>query len=74
MKTYSWNIDITLKNSGVLMPCVYEGVECTSDDVFTRIFTNKQPDEIIGLGCNNGKSNAFICVSEIAAVDIYQKY
>ena len=70
---YKWCIDIVLKGSGVILPCVYEGREDSSDDVFFKIFTNKQPNEIIGLGGNNGKSNTFVLAGEIASVDIYPK-
>ena len=71
MKTYKWNLDIILKNSGVIIPAIYEGPERGSQDVFEKIFTNKAPNHIIGLGCNNGNSNVFVLAGEIASVDIY---
>lgn len=71
---YKWNIDIILKGSGVILPCVYEGLERSSEDVFAKIFAGKGTNDVIGLGGNNGKSNTFVIAGEIASVDIYPKY
>ena len=68
-----WNIDIVLKNSGVILPCIYDGPEVNSVDVMEKIFCNKQPNEWIGLNGNNGHSNTFVLVGEIASVDIYPR-
>ena len=68
---YKWYIDIVLKNSGVILPCVYNGPEISSTDVMNKIFCNKAPNEIIGLTGNNGKSNTFVLSGEVASVDIY---
>lgn len=70
---YKWNIDIILTGSGVILPCVYEGSESNTEDVFVKIFSNKAANEIIGLNGNNGRSSTFIRVGEIASVDIYPK-
>lgn len=70
---YKWNIDIILKNSGVILPCIYDGPESCSGDVAVKIFSNKRPNETIGLNGNNGNSNTFVTAGEIAAFDIYPR-
>lgn len=70
---YKWNIDIILKNSGVILPCVYAGPEVCSSDVAVKLFTNKTANEVIGLSGNNENSNIFVLIGEVAAYDIYPR-
>ena len=70
---YKWNIDIVLKGSGVILPCIYDGPENNSYDVILKLFQGKQDSEWIGLGGNNGNSQTFMKVGEIASVDIYER-
>ena len=70
---YKWCIDIVLKGSGVILPCIYDGPENHSHAVVEKIFHGKAANEWIGLGCNNGKSHVFVAVGEIASVDIYER-
>lgn len=73
MIMYKWNIDIVLKGSGVILPCIYDGPESNSYDVVLKIFQSKADNEWVGLGCNNGNSQAFVKVGEIASIDIYER-
>lgn len=73
MKLYKWNIDVVLKGSGVILHCVYEGVEDNTTDVYTKLFAGRGSNGVIGLSGNNGNSNVFIVCGEIASVDIYKK-
>ena len=70
---YKWCIDIILKNSGVILPCVYDGPEDNSIDVMQKIFAGKAPNETIGLAGNNGRSQTFVIAGEVASVDIYER-
>ena len=68
---HKWCIDIVLKGSGVILPCVYHGPETSSVDVMQKIFAGKAANDFVGLDGNNGKSHTFIMSGEIASVDIY---
>ena len=68
---HKWCIDIVLKGSGVILPCVYHGPEGNSVDVMQKIFAGKTENDFVGLDCNNGKSHVFVRSGEIASVDIY---
>ena len=70
---YKWCIDIVLKGSGVILPCIYDGPENASGDVMWKLFSNKNSNDMIGLAGNNGKSNTFVQAGEIASIDIYER-
>lgn len=70
---YKWCIDIVLKNSGVILPCIYDGPERDSMSVMQKIFSNKASNDMIGLSGNNGNSQTFVQAGEIASVDIYER-
>lgn len=70
---HKWNIDIILKGSGVILPCLYEGKEDNSVDVMNKLFFGKQLTDLIGLQGNNGHSHTFITAGEIASIEIYEK-
>ena len=70
---YNWNIDIVLKGSGVILPCIYAGPESNSYDVMLKLFQDKKDHEWVGLSGNNGKSQTFVCVGQIASIDIYER-
>jgi len=70
---YKWNIDITLKGSGVVKRCKYEGPENTSSDVIINQFNKKPPNELIAFRSDDNKSQVFISVGEIAAIDISER-
>lgn len=65
-----WNIDITLKGSGSVKHCTYRSVETLSGDVIRKLFHEKQPNDWVSLYSHNENSVTYICVGEIAAVDI----
>lgn len=67
---YKWNIDITLKGSGVVKHCMYMGPESTSSDVIIKNFNNKPPNEMVAFRSDDDKSQIFIQMGEIAAIDI----
>ena len=67
---YKWNIDFTLKGSGVVKHCKYEGPEETSQDVILNIFNNKPNNEMVAFRSDDDKSQVFIQVGEIASIDI----
>ena len=70
---YNWNVDIVLKGSGVILPCIHAGPESISVDVMKKIFQGKASDEWIGLAGNNGHSQTFVNVGQVASVDIYER-
>lgn len=70
---YKWSVDIILKGSGVILSCIYDGPERDTTSVMEKLFRGKLANEWVGLSCNNGKSNCFVCVGEIASVDIYER-
>ena len=70
---YKWNIDIYLKGSGIVQRCKYEGPESNSSDVIINNFNNKPPNEMIAFRSDNDKSQIFISVGEIAAIDISER-
>lgn len=67
---YKWNIDITLKGSGMIKRCRYEGPESTSSDVILKNFDRKPPNEMIAFRSDDNKRQVFIQIGEIAAIDI----
>lgn len=71
-----WYINITMKNSGIVKPCFYDGVETTSGDVIRKLFQNRQDNEYVSLFTNVPEKKGvltYVCVGEIAAIDIYKK-
>lgn len=70
---YKWCIDITLKGSGTVIHCIYDGPESGSLDVIVNIFQGKKHDEWVALRGVTGKSQTFITVGEVASLDIYER-
>ena len=70
---YSWCITIILKYSGFVLKCEYEGPENNSMDVAMKIFSDKQPNEVIGLRAYKAAKQVFVVAGEIAAYDICVK-
>ena len=70
---YEWFIDVTLKGSGAMLCCVYGGPEKVSSEVIEKIFFGKEMNEFVGLGGDDGKSQRWFLIGEVAAIDIRPK-
>ena len=68
-----WNIDITLKGSGIVKQCVYRGPEDNIHDVTNKIFGDKHDNYFVDLYDKNEKSIIFTRLSEIATIEVYNR-
>ena len=70
---YKWCVDITLKGSGTVINCIYDGPESNSMDVIMNIFQGKHHDDWVALSGQNGNSQTFVTCGEVASIDIYER-
>lgn len=70
---YKWNIDITLKGSGIVKRCMYIGPESGSGDVIRKLFQGKHATDYVDLYGESDKTVTYICTGEIAAIDISER-
>lgn len=69
--TYKWRVDIMLNGRNDILKCVWSGSETNSTDVATRILTQRQPQDFVGMYGLSENHNVFVRVGEIVALDIY---
>ena len=67
---YKWRINITLKGSGEIVCCKYEGYEKNPNDVVGRLFSVAPSTSFIMLNGLSNETHMFIVPSEIAAIEV----